>query len=559
MKKIYLVLILLLTVFLRFNNLNWDSNFHLHPDERFLTMVGNAMKVPSNATEYFDPQVSNLNPQNVGFKFYVYGTFPVVLNKIIAVVVRNDNYNAFTIQGRFLAALADLIIVLLVFKTLDHLIGPKAKKMNPGGSRSLALWGAFFYAIAVLPMQHAHFFVIDPFLNLFMFVSFYLALRKRFALSAVFFGLALASKVTAIFILPLIAYFLWEKRRLQPILIFIFVAYLSVRVASPYYFQSANLFDITPNQAFLENLKTLKAFEGENIWYPPAVQWVNKTPLIFSLKNLAIFGLGLSSFILTIIGASYALFKVKSLTFNIILLWVILFFLYQSTRFAQPMRYFLFLYPFLAIFAAYGSVVTIRWVSEQRGAPPQPSKASEDGAVVRTGPIELLFIGILLIWPLAFSSIYLNKNSRVEASDWIYKNLEDKSFILSEHWDDPLPLGVPNSYGKTFISKQLLVFDQDTDEKWIKMKELLDKGDYYILSSNRGWGSITTVPEKYPRMNKFYENLLAGKTQYKKIAEFASYPKLCLFKVGCLTLNDSLADESFTVYDHPKVLIFKKN
>jgi len=25
---------------------NWDANSHLHPDERFLTMVGTAMKIP---------------------------------------------------------------------------------------------------------------------------------------------------------------------------------------------------------------------------------------------------------------------------------------------------------------------------------------------------------------------------------------------------------------------------------------------------------------------------------------------------------------------------------
>ena len=44
--------------------------------------------------------------------------------------------------------------------------------------------------------------------------------------------------------------------------------------------------------------------------------------------------------------------------------------------------------------------------------------------------------------------------------------------------------------------------------------------DYYILSSNRGWGSIPTVPEKYPKMSKFYRDLLEEETNYKKIKEF---------------------------------------
>jgi hypothetical protein len=90
------------------------------------------------------------------------------------------------------------------------------------------------------------------------------------------------------------------------------------------------------------------------------------------------------------------------------------------------------------------------------------------------------------------------------------------------------------------------------------MNNILNKADYYVLSSNRGWGSITTVPEKYPMMSKFYNDLLSGKTNYKLIKEFTSYPSLCyMLHVTCYMLNDQWADESFTVYDHPKVMIFK--
>ena len=84
----------------------------------------------------------------------------------------------------------------------------------------------------------------------------------------------------------------------------------------------------------------------------------------------------------------------------------------------------------------------------------------------------------------------------------------------------------------------------------------LEIADYYVLSSNRGWGSIMTVPEKYPLMNKFYQDLFKGKTQYKKIKEFNSFPQLSINNYQ-LIINDSWSDEGFTVYDHPQVLIFK--
>jgi hypothetical protein len=104
--------------------------------------------------------------------------------------------------------------------------------------------------------------------------------------------------------------------------------------------------------------------------------------------------------------------------------------------------------------------------------------------------------------------------------------------------------------------QELPVFDPDTQQKWDKMDSLLGQGDYLILSSNRGWGSIPTVPERYPQMTKFYHDLFAGKTDYKKVAEFTSYPSLTYLGIP-ITIPDENAEEAFTVYDHPVVMIFK--
>ena len=56
-------------------------------------------------------------------------------------------------------------------------------------------------------------------------------------------------------------------------------------------------------------------------------------------------------------------------------------------------------------------------------------------------------------------------------------------------------------------------------------------------------------------MAQFYQDLLAGKTQFKKVAEFTSFPSLKYLGLP-VTLDDSSADETFTVYDHPTVMIF---
>ncbi len=542
MKKFLIGLtIILLAFFFRFNNLNWDESFHLHPDERFLTMVGNAMKLPTTVNQYFDQKTSLLNPANIGYRFFVYGRFPLIFIKYLAVNFNLDNYNDFTILGRQLSAFFDLLIILLIFKTVWLL--EKHYKF----SSSIKYWAGFFYAISVLPIQLSHFFAVDTFLNFFMFGSFYFALRvgqdrplRNTILSAVFFGLALACKVTALFILPLNLFFLlktvFEKRlslvkTVFIVFLYFVLAYFTLRLADPYLFQTNNFFNLTLNTQFVENLKQLKSFEGKNIWYPPAVQWIKKPTIIFSLINLMIFGVGIPYFALLIIGIfNILIYKKRQLL--IIIFWVLAFFLYQSAQFVKAMRYFIIIYPFLAIFAGIGI-----------------SKLFE----TKNYLFHVLCFIVLLFWPLMFSSIYFNKHTRVEASEWIYKNLPSNSVILGEYWDDPLPLSIINNYGKQFTVKQLPVFDQDTSEKWQKMNEMLQKADYYVLSSNRGWGSIMTVSEKYPQMSQFYKDLLADKLSYKKIKEFEPY----YYKF--FQLPNSWVDESFTVYDQPTVIILKKS
>ncbi len=568
-KKYVLVLILIIGAVFRFYNPTWDLGYHLHPDERFLTMVGNAMKLPNSVFAYFNPALSTFNPANVGFTFFVYGDLPLIINKLFALVLNNDSYVSFTIQGRLLSGFADLLIVLLIYKTV--LLFEKRYELDP----SVKYWASFLYAIAVLPIQLSHFFAVDTFLNLFLFASFYCILRYYYrknvwdvGLGGIAFGCALASKVSAVFMLPLILTILffsaipvievfhpvhlfrhlWSRNGLRNIvvvffvkislllLIFIGACYGTVRITYPYLFEHPSFLDPRINTLFLENIRILKTYDNPEAWFPPSVQWLHKTPLLFSLTNLVLFGIGIPYFILLLNGFFYIVTKHKRSIFIIIALWMVAFFLYQSTQFIKVMRYFIFLYPFYAIIAAFGLQQLLR---------------------SRLKKYNIVLMLLLMIWPVMFFSIYVQANSRIAASQWIYQHVPSGSLLLSEYWDDPLPLQIVPNYGKQFNGQQLPVFDPDTQEKWQKMNSLLQQGDYLILSSNRGWGSMPTVPERYPLMTRYYQNLFLGNTSYRKVAEFTSYPSLKYLGIP-IQFSDDFADESFTVYDHPKVLIFKK-
>jgi len=49
-----MVAILFLAGALRLTGVDWDEHHHLHPDERFLTMVENSLQWPKSFKEYLD-------------------------------------------------------------------------------------------------------------------------------------------------------------------------------------------------------------------------------------------------------------------------------------------------------------------------------------------------------------------------------------------------------------------------------------------------------------------------------------------------------------------------
>src|SRR3990172_6102159 len=110
-----LAAILVFAAFFRFTGLNFDQNQHLHPDERFLTMVATTIRWPQSVAEYFDTARSPLNPHNNGFGFFVYGTFPLFLTKLVAEILGKGDYVNLTLVGRFLSALIDIATVAVVF------------------------------------------------------------------------------------------------------------------------------------------------------------------------------------------------------------------------------------------------------------------------------------------------------------------------------------------------------------------------------------------------------------------------------------------------------------
>jgi YYY domain-containing protein len=160
-----------------------------------------------------------------------------------------------------------------------------------------------------------------------------------------------------------------------------------------------------------------------------------------------------------------------------------------------------------------------------------------------------------LAWAFAFTRIYARPHTRVAASRWIYAHAPPKTAIAAEKWDDALPLRL---YGKDPFSGhyrgiQMRWYDEETPEKLKQALGWLDESELVVLSSNRVSDSVTRLPLRYPMTVRYYRALFDGTLGFARVAEFTSYPTL----LG-IAIPDRSAEEAFSVYDHPRVLVFEK-
>jgi hypothetical protein len=554
------IFILLLGAYFRLIGNNWDSGQHLHPDERFLTMVAGAMRWPNSISNYFDTANSRLNPQNIGFNFYVYGTWPVIIVKFIAEILNKADYGNLTLVGRTLSGITDLITAFFVF-----LIGYALTKKYSGG-----LFTFFLYSISALPIQLSHYFAVDPYGLLFSTIAIYLMLKNKFGvLMGLAIGLSLATKISGVMIIPVIclSYLITfikssKNNRIRMVIfsiILIIALYIILRVFYPYLF----LPNIIPtlNQKVLANWRELTSFNDPNTYYPPGVQWINSKPLIFPLLNLIYFGLGIPLGLLCISGLFYGLLIKRTQHLILLSFMVLTIFFYQGTQFVKALRYFYLIYPILTILG--GVFISDLW------------------DLKKSRLIIIASLLICLIWPVAFISIYTHPHTRVIASEWIFSHIPYGSSVSGESWDDFMPVTLDSRRITEMYPKiEIPVTGPDSVEKSTMIKTRLSQTDFVILSSNRGYGSMTNLPERYPETTRYYSDLFTQQLGFTKVAEFISRPNIPIPNISLcirfpflsygiisdsndcttpgITFIDDYADETWTIYDHPKVTIFKK-
>ncbi|MEJ5224515.1 MAG: DUF2298 domain-containing protein, partial [Anaerolineales bacterium] len=517
---ILLILILILAAWLRTTGLNWDQNQHLHPDERFLTMVTSAIASPFTPDEqlgappnganqpwrrsypdvmkdcaqwggYFDTACSAFNPNNRGYTYYVYGTLPVFITRIFGEAltdlsawaasalqngasgpgadllaalstVRNWNgYDEVPLLGRQLAMLSDLGSIILLFVIARRLYGP-----------AVGVLAAAFAAFSVMLIQQAHFYVVDSFTNLFIFLAVYFAveimqgpfphekplengadglralMRQPLFWNTVGFGVALAasmaSKINAAPLALLLpgAYLILYIRASQNgdlgaehridfndllargafyMVLGALTAFIAFRIFQPYAFQgSFGFLDVRLNPHWVQTLRDQRAQASGDVDFPPALQWARRSSL-YSLANLVQWGLGWPLGLLAWAGMAWmgwCILKGEWKQHSLLWGWTMLYFVWQSMQWNPTMRYQLPIYPLLALAAAWMVFQIAQFKIERPG-----SKLSAFNFQYLAWVIGGLVLLSAFAWSFAFTRIYTRDHSRVQATRWIYQNI----------------------------------------------------------------------------------------------------------------------------------------
>ncbi|MCP4543200.1 MAG: phospholipid carrier-dependent glycosyltransferase [Chloroflexi bacterium] len=534
------LLLIFVAVALRFYGLDWDGGIGAHPDERYIVGVAEGLHWPDR-----------LNPFDVAPNF-AYGHLPLYLLALTGKLVRGIDL---FLVGRVLAALFDLGTVLLTYALGRQVYG-----------ENVGLLAAAFVAVTVLHMQQAHFYTADALLVFFTLGTLFSAVRMAEQghsfdawMTGVWAGLALGTKFSAaLLMLPLGASLVSSPSTTRPDWWGRLKRGLECGVTAVVIFALTNPFALLEFSAFWRNVGTQSSIVRGVLDVPYTRQFHGTWAYVYPIVQQLRWGMGWPLGLVAFAGLAYAVWQAVREPPRraewVLLVWVVPGFAFIGALYAKFPRYLLPWTPLLALYAAY-----LFSILYQRN---------------RNLSLAFVFLSFLysLLCCLFFVNIYRVPHPWQVASEWFYDHVPRGAVVAVEGWDHPLPID-----GTGYDVRELSVFDEDTPEKWTAMEETLAETDYVIIASRRGYATLARWPERYPLMTQYYHQLFDGELSFEPVACFGRYPRL-----GPLAGADNPAagldfalpelcqpdaafvlrlgrlDESFVVYDHPRVVIFQR-
>lgn len=531
--NLILILTILFGASLRFYKLNWGDDLFTHPDEYHIVISVNQLSFPDQ-----------LNPH-----FFNYGSVTIYLiyfTKFILSQFGNTEVNIFLL-GRFFSALFSTLTLIFIFKITLRLLSKIDDRQN--FHKIIGLVTTFIAATTPGLIQQAHFATPESALIFFIMGTTYFILKyldessiKNIILTSIFFGLSLGVKVSSsIMLLPIgISILIKQYKNLfilfkQSILFFL-LAFVTLFIVAPFIF-----LDFKEFQSSLIYEGSL-ATGSLPVFYTR--QFIDTIPILFQLEKIYPFALGPVLLVLSLIGIIYSFYfaiKKRELSLIIFSLTFLTVFIINSYLFTKWTRFISPTFPYLSIFT--GLLIY------------QFLKLNFPKKIIYL--IIFIFLFFHLIWTISFFSIYQQPDVRIRTSNWILSNLPRGSSITVEG-GNMVDVPVSGNYLKTSLDLYPL---EDSQTTKLQLVEALEKNDYFIIESRRMFANHQRLPNLYPFTKNFYDLMFKNEhienpLGYKNIMEFNSYPNLNILGFT-LIFSDEKAEETWSVFDHPVIRIYK--
>jgi YYY domain-containing protein len=516
-----LAALFLFAVAVRLVGLRWDQGHFFHPDERAIAM----------AVERISFVPLQLNPH-----FFAYGSFPIYVTRVVTTLLGKvrpwfAGYDGIIFTGRALSALWGAATTILLAVLGARLYGRRA-----------GLLAGALLAATVLHVQSSHFAISDIPLTFLVLLSLYFLVEvvetgrpSRYLLAGLTIGLSVATKFSALpILLPLaVAVGLrWRlEKRARPLLYGVAAGGAAIA-----FFVLGQPYAILDFRAYIHDILEQSRMVRNAGIVPYTNQYIGVPKYLYEFQQLVLWGMaplmGLAAVWGTILCVARAFRKVNAAEL-VLLSWVLPFFAVNGSFEVKFMRYLLPIYPLLIL---WGAVWLEGWAERTR-----------IGKAVRATVLAGTAVALV-----SFLAIYTRPHPVLRASEWFYANVPVGSKVVTQHWDEGFPFPLPDRDPSRYRIFQMPYYEPDTSEKIAGICRELADADYAVLPTKRVYGSVTRAPGKFPFTTRYFYELFSGDLGYTLVKDFASRPSF----LG-IEFPSELADESFSVYDHPKVLIFR--
>ncbi len=561
MKRFLIVLLVASALYSRLVGITWGLPYPMHPDERNMAVAVQSLKLSEQ-----------LNPH-----FFAYGQLPLYIAYFLVQVLsfilqgafkENISFESATIALRYISVLSSWASLWIIYRILKDFFWEYFGKLS-------LIVCMFLFVFSPYAIQFAHFGTTESMLTSFYLGILYLSLKigvnkeitRRSLLSlGILAGLAIGTKISsATFLaLPLLVatwtlyktkakLYLFLLNFINQISILTFVTVLFAFLASPHMLIST-----------LDFISTI-TYESKIASGAIAVfytrQFLFSIPVIYQLVNIFPVALGIGTF--TLFFGGFVFLKWRDIRLVILRIAFLLYFIPSSFLFVKWTR---FEAPALAIASIFGVLFLIRILLH-----------------IRNYKVKRIFLGVsifLISLPgIAYVSIYQNHDVRFQASIWIFDTIPEQAQIFSEA-GNVINIPVPENASRVIPNHQIINFDfyQVDHDKTLQttLVQAIQESDYIVIPSRRVAGSVTCAMESgknnwgfskrrcedlkrlFPVTNEYYDKLLSGELEYSEIKRFTSYPKIELFGKTLIEFPDEQYDETWSVFDHPVIRIYKR-